>query len=811
MNGSLWGAEFNVDASTNTKKLLKKIAEPKEPTTSVEKQIKSKKLSLQEKLVIIKENVLKILGKYKDDTLTITTERELIDYIDKAIANNFISVDTETDNSLDPLTCKLMGLCLHTYGMKQAYIPVNHVNRETGKRLENQLTEEFIREQLERIVKTNTKTVFHNAKFDYEVIKCTTGVSLNIHWDTLVGSKMIDENRRSHGLKQLYVELIDPSDEKYNIEHLFQGIEYALVDPELFALYAATDAYKTTKLHDYQVKWFETCEHKDLFKLFTTVELPIIAVTAEMELYGITLDTEYGGRLSDKYHKLLDTIDNETSEELKKLQPKIDEWKKSTKGQQMVGKKTKADQLTDPVNLSSPTQLAIILYDILEITPPDKKNPRGTGEDVLEKINIPLCKAILKRRGMLKLVNTYIDKLPTILNPKTGRLHAGFNPLGAATGRFSSSEPNLQNIPSHNKEIRMMFRATPGYKLVGSDFSQAEPRLMAWYAQDENMINAYKNKKDLYATIASIVYNNAYEENLEFFPDGSPNPHGKERRSFMKSVILGLLYGRGTASVAEQIGKSIEEAQEIIDKFFAGFPNVKKWIHETQENCRKTGYVTDLWGRVRRLPDIQKPKYTIRLSKDSNVDMLMFNPLLGCADKENSEAVSLINKYTKATDRIKSKNDYLQLKQDALKDNIEIHDNSGFISQAERQCVNARVQGGSATCTKKAMIAVHNDPIMKQLGFHLMLCVHDELIGECPEENAQAVAERLSELMINAPKPECLVPFKCDADITSRWYEVDYAELIKIDYHKLNENLEDLYKLHSESTVEEINAIVKNA
>ena len=818
---SLWGEEFSIKETPKAaKKIINKIKEPKQ-APKVEKAIKSKKLTLDDKLKIITENVDRILGFHKADTLVIKTRQQLTEYIDKAILNKEIAIDTETNNSLDPITCKLMGPCLYTPGMKNAYIPLNHVNPETNERLEWQLTEKDIEEELSRL--KDTFIIMHNGKFDYQVIKCTVNVDLKIDWDTMIGAKLLDENERSAGLKQQYISKIDPSIEKYSIDHLFEGVEYAVVDPEVFALYAATDSFMTYKLYEWQKKHFLKKENEKLYKLFTEIEMPIVTVAADMELTGVDIDAEYSELLSKKYHKKMDKIDAEISEELAKLEDKISAWRQSPDAQAPSKDssdptkkvKTKGEQLKDPVELTSPTQLGILLYDVLKVPVVDKKSPRGTGEDILLKIDQPLCKLILEKRGLAKLINTYIDKLPASVNPKTKRLHAHFNQYGAATGRFSSSDPNLQNIPSHNKEIRMMFKATDGYMMVGSDFSQQEPRLLAHYSGDENMINAYLNKQDLYATVASRVYGNNYWDNMEFTDETKtvPNPEGKKRRGFMKSVVLGIMYGRGAASVAEQIGQTLEEAQAIIDRFYEGFPKVKEWVDNTVKDAKVNGYVEDLWGRRRRLPDILLPKYSIKMLKeDISSD---FNPLLGSKGVFTKQKPALISKYEEAVTKCKSRKAFEELKEKAIKEGVSLQDNSGFISQAERQCVNARVQGGAASMSKRAMIKVHHDPELKRMGFRLLLAVHDELIGECPKEYTDEVAERLSYLMIESAKPDCSVPMKCDAEITHCWYFEDFKALVESEFNKkiksgmsYQEAFDNIAEERTESTIEQLHELL---
>ncbi len=541
---SLWGEEFSIpDTQVVAKKIIKKIKEQTE-----EQKLKSKKTSVKDKIALITQKVHHILGKYIENTQVIKTREELHNYITQAIEKNIIAIDTETDNSLDPLTCKIMGGCIYVPGQRNAYIPINHVDTDTRERLNWQLTEDDLREEFQRLEDNKTRIIMHNAPFDYQVIKCTCNIALSTYWDTLIGARILNENEKA-GLKGQYIDKIDSSIEKYNIEDLFEGMEYAIFDPDLFALYAATDAYMTYKLYEWQKARFELPENSGIYSVFMNIEMRLLPVASEMELTGVCIDKEYAARLSKKYHEEAEELDIEINKELATLKPQIDAWRltpeanKKPLNKKGTGEgKSKAEQLDDPVSLSSPTQLAILIYDVLKLPSVDKKTPRGTGEDALKKLadkGFTLGKAILQRRGAEKLLNTFVDKLPNSLSPRDGRLHAHFNTCGTDTGRFSSSSPNLQNIPSHAKDVRMMFSAASGCKFVGADFSQAEPRLLAWYSQDEKMINAYKNKRDLYATVAETVFNNNYEDNLEFFPDGSRNDAGAERRTFCKSIILG--------------------------------------------------------------------------------------------------------------------------------------------------------------------------------------------------------------------------------------------------------------------------------
>ena len=778
---------FGINIENNNDKIIRKINNPKKAKTKT--NIKSKKLSTEERLNIINDNVDKTLGVYKDQTQVIRSKLELFEYVDRAWENDIIAIDTETNNSLDPLTCKLMGLCLYTPRCMNAYVPVNHTDLN-GNRLDWQVTEQDIKEALERIQTINFLT--HNGKFDYQVIYCTCDVKIPIYWDSMIGAKVLNENEHSAGLKQQYIDKIDPSIGKYSIDELFNSIEYQYVDPEVFALYAATDAYMTYRLYEYQKEEFEKKDNKNLYSLFNNIEMPIVTVAAEMELTGVCIDLEYSERLSKKYHKKYDELQGRIQDELHKYDDQVNQWRltdeanfhpvKSTGNG--VGK-SKSEQLEDPINIASPTQLSILLYDVLKIESVSKKSPRGTGEDILKKISLPICDLILEQRGLLKLINTYIDKLPQCVSKKDNRLHAHFNQYGAATGRFSSSDPNLQNIPSHNNEIRMMFTASPGYVMVGGDFSQQEPRLLAHYSNDEHMIEAYRQNKDLYASIASRVYHNDYEDNREFRPDGTINPEGKKRRTSVKSLLLGIMYGMSTPSIASQLNCSIQEADNIKQGFFREFPKVNNWINETQLSAKMNGYVEDVWGRRRRLPDILMPRYEAEYN--GAADTYSFNPLLYTSGINAFINNHIIQDYLIRLNKSRSRREVDSIKEEARRDNIKVKDNSGFVAQAERQCVNARIQGGAASMSKRAMINVYNSKELKNLGFRLLIAVHDELIGECPIENKEECKELLSKLMIESALPDVTVPMKCDVDDFNSWYfDVYSAELIK-EYNSLLE------------------------
>lgn len=470
---SLWGDEFVIEETPKVaKRVIKKVREPKEPKVVTSRTIKAKTVSIHDKIELIRQDVYKILGRYEDSTQVITDRDELHKYITKAIENGIIAVDTETNNSLQPVSCKLMGACIYTPGLKNVYIPVNHVDPDTNVRLENQLTERDIFEEFSKL-DTGTLILAHNGKFDYEVLKCTTGWKMNIYWDTLIGARILNENEKAN-LKVQYITHVDPTVEKYSIDHLFEGVLYEVLDPKLFALYAATDALMTYKLYQYQKKEFEKSDNARIYKLFREIEMPAVEVFAEMELTGVELSMPYAQRLKIKYGKMLENLQVKIDAEFKKYDKQIEDWRKTPEANYRPPKKDKpgeydkslSEKLQVPINTGSPLQMAIFFYDVLKMPVVDKKKPRGTGEDILEQFKLPICDLILQYRGLSKLISTYIDALPNAVNEVDGRVHPNYNQVGAGTGRVSCDNPNLQNIPSSNRELRLLFKASENVKHI---------------------------------------------------------------------------------------------------------------------------------------------------------------------------------------------------------------------------------------------------------------------------------------------------------------------------------------------------------
>lgn len=287
---------------------------------------------------------------------------------------------------------------------------------------------------------------------------------------------------------------------------------------------------------------------------------------------------------------------------------------------------------------------------------------------------------------------------------------------------------------------------------------------MAQLCGDELMLQAYREGKDLYAEIASLSFNTTYENCLEFRPDGTTNKEGKERRSQAKSILLGVLYGRGVPSIAEQLGTDVKKAQKIKDSVFKGFPAIEQFEQDSKRMAEELGYVTTLWGRKRRLPSMLKPDYEFEWMSDPKDDDLLDWDEDVCY-KEVPEDKQRYYRHRIATCRF---NERKKVFEQANAEGIYVIDNTK--SKDVTKIVNARIQGSAADLTKLAMIKIGNDVRLKELGFRLLVPVHDELIAECPKENAKEAGARFVELMNSAAGDRMTIPLDCDVEVTESWY-----------------------------------------
>ena len=712
----------------------------------------------------IKSQVESKLGKYKDNYICITEEEILHDYITECIGNNYISIDTETDG-LDKLQNTLAGICPFTYGQKGAYIPLNHISYITGEKVANQLSMDFVMSEFKRLLEKKPDIDMFNAKFDIRFLRANGLSDIYCTWDGFLASMILNENEPTHGLKPLHQKyVLNGQGDAWGFGSLFNGIPFTMVPYNVGYLYAARDPEITSELCDYQRRYLRADSSRkdmqDMYWVFKKIEMPCIDVLADMEDTGIAFDTEYADTLSQKYTELLKEKTDEFYAICEEFKKDLDKYR---------NKMGAACKLDNPINISSPTQIAILLYDVLNLKSPDKSKPRGTGEEILSKLNHPVVKAILDYRNINKLLTTYIDKLPGCINEKDGRIHCSFKQYGAKTGRMASENPNLQNIPSHNKDIRKMFTASPGYVLMSSDYSQQEPKCLAALCKqqgDSQMYDTFIQGKDLYSEIASKAFNKPYEQCREFNSDGTTNKEGKERRTQAKSILLGVLYGRGTNSIAEQLKCSKEKAQKIKNSVFRGFPAIKEFEENSLIMGEDFGYVTTVCGRKRRLPYLQLDEFEFSWKNGAPTDDLID---FDSDDTEAEVPESTQRKYIKQLQNAWGSEKQAVIRQ-AAEESIKIVDNGGKIADATRQCVNARIQGSAADLTKLAMIELNNNKKLKELGFRLLVPVHDEVICECPEENVKECAKLLAETMSHAAEEILKMPIKCDVECSYEWY-----------------------------------------
>ena len=408
----------------------------------------------------IKARVESVLGKYADEYICVMDEETLIKYIDSCIEKGICAIDTET-TGLDPMKDKLVGFSIKTYDEKGIYVPVNHISYITNEKVEGQLSEDFCASQLNRLV--STKIIMYNANFDLRVFRHQLGVYLTCYFDCHLAAYCLNENE-PHGLKNLHSKyVLDGKEDEFAFGKLFENITFDKVPIKTGYIYAARDAVDTLELYDWQLPYLtsgnELCEEYDLegsAYIFWNIEMPYVNVVIDMEDSGISVDLDYAKELSIKYHKILDEKLENFYKSCEPYNDKINEFRKTS------------TKLGNPINVSSPTQLAILLYDIMKCPVVDDGKPRGTGDEILEKLDNDVSHAIQEYRSVEKLLSTYIDKIPECIR-QDGKVHCKFNQYGADTGRFSSQDPNMQNIPSHNKDIRKMFKATDGYVLMSAD------------------------------------------------------------------------------------------------------------------------------------------------------------------------------------------------------------------------------------------------------------------------------------------------------------------------------------------------------
>lgn len=685
--------------------------------------VKRNKNKLENALAVIQELVKSGRLHAEGEVETIRTPERLKEYMDHCKQSGEYVLDVET-TGLDIYNDILVGICLYTPGETSAYVPFNHTDLQ-NVRVADQMSEEQVRDiVIPYLQDQELRCINHNIKFDNKKLAWDwKQIIVNIYWDTLIAGYVLNENE-PHGLKPLYNKYIlhgKGSSEDYG--DLFEGIPFNYVPIEVATVYGANDGFKTYALYKFQAQYLREDHPREDFRkmyyVFREVEMPLIPLCTDMEMRGVEIREDFAKELSEDFNKEMVEVEA-------KCDAYVEQFKQYILDHNNLMRLTKG---TCKINYSSPQQVAALFYDIFKLRSVSRKEPRGTGDKIIQKFLSTAKKKDTKKsrefaeflenyqrfKEIKKLLGTYVDKIPQVKEPKINAVYTTYNQYGAKTGRFSSSDTvskiNLQNIPSKEKRIRKIFKARDGYKLVGGDFSQIEPRVLAFLSGDESMINAYKEGKDLYAIMGSQVYQLPYEDCREFYPDGTVNTEGKHRRTTMKSVLLGIMYERGATDIGEQFNKSAEWAQQLIDNFYKSFPKINQYRLKIENMAETYGYVTTITGRKRRLPDMQ----------------------------------------------LEDKDDYRY-------------------QEAHRQSLNSVIQGSSADIMKLSMIAIYNDPRYKALDCHMIITVHDELIMEVPEDHIKEGAELLVGTMKRVGHSLIDLPMSVDAEVNDYWYGENLAE-----------------------------------
>lgn len=472
-----------------------------------------------------------------------------------------VAFDCETD-SFDRLVAKPVGVSIACALDEAWYIPLRHADAE--------LSAKDALDFLKKIFKDpSVHKIAHNLKYDLQALARDNLAVAEPLEDTMILGHLLHADRRSFSLENLSRDFL--REEKGDLTALLQGSEnFSTVPLEQAVQYAAQDAHLTFALFELFSPLLK--ENKKAEWLYREIELPLVRVLAQMEHAGILLDQAQLKKLSETFHKKID-----------ELQKKIFELA----GQEF--------------NIQSPKQLQQILFEKLKLTPTKKtKTGFSTDESVLVELAEahPLPKYLLEHRSLSKLTSTYVDVLPTLVG-SDGRLHTHYHQTGTATGRLSSSEPNLQNIPVRSEEglrIREAFIPAEGCELMSADYSQVELRLFAHMSNDINLINAFQGGRDIHAETAKIIFGSA----------------DKEFRERAKAINFGIIYGISAFGLAKQLDISRSDAAKFMESYFASFPRIKTFMAELLAEAKKLGYTETLFGRRRPLPDIQSKNVMLR-------------------------------------------------------------------------------------------------------------------------------------------------------------------------------------------------------
>jgi DNA polymerase I len=582
-----------------------------------------------------------------------------LDLISKLASTKSFSFDSETTN-IDANQAELVGLSFSIKPHQAWYVPLPS-NYADAQAIVYEFKDIF---ENESIGKTG-----QNIKYDMMMLKWYDVEVKGPLFDTMIAHYLLEPDMRHNMnvLSEIYLNYQPVKIEELIGEKKSEQISMRDVDVNVICDYAAEDADITLQLKN---KFEPLLKKNGSEKLFSEVEMPLIPVLAGMETEGVAIDPD----ALQEFSKLLET--------------EIAEVEKTIYA--VVGLE---------FNISSPKQLGEVLFDNLQIDAKAKKTKSGqyaTGEDVLSKLadRHPVVGLVLDYRQLVKLKNTYVDTLPAMVNPRTGRIHTSYQQAVAATGRLSSNNPNLQNIPirtERGKEVRRAFVSrNKNFSLLSADYSQIELRIIAEFSKDASMIDAFKKGIDIHTSTASKVYGVPLES------------VSAEMRRNAKMVNFGIIYGISAFGLSQRLNIPRKEAAEIIDNYFREFPTIKQYMDGSIEFARKNGYVETILGRRRHLRDINSANAVVR----------------------------------------------------------------GF---AERNAINAPIQGSAADMIKVAMINIHNEIIKRKLRAKMILQVHDELVFDVPDEEIEIIKPLIKEKMINAIKLK--VPLEVEVGVGKNWLE----------------------------------------
>ncbi len=615
--------------------------------------------SLVEEQTPSETSTYKTLATEKPSYHLITRPEERKELLELLLKQPSVCFDTETDN-IEPLHANLVGMSF-SYKAREAFYVATPTNFEDAKKIVEEFRPFFESPTIEKIA--------HNIKFDIKVIN-RYGVQVAAPtFDTMIAHYLINADSK-HGmdfLSEFYLNYKPVSITELLGKKGKNQKNMSELSPEEVYDYACEDADITFQLKQI----FEPEVQKEHLKeLFYNMEMPLVEVLKCMEQEGITIDAEGLKVYSEELGKTLDELD--------------------------ISIKKEAGM---DFNIDSPKQLGEVLFDHLQIVSKAKKTKTGqyaTGEDVLQKLKHahPIIELILDYRQLRKLKNTYVDPLPTMMDPVDGRIHTNYMQAVAATGRLSSNNPNLQNIPIRSekgREIRRAFISRGNeFKLMAADYSQIELRIIAALSEDKNMIAAFKNGQDIHAATASKVFNVPLEEVT------------RDQRSSAKAVNFGIIYGQSAFGLAQNLNISRTEAKQIIDSYFEQYPTIKGYMDGAIASAREKGYVETIMQRRRYLADINSANAVVR----------------------------------------------------------------GF---AERNAVNAPIQGSAADVIKLAMIRVHNAMVKAKVKSKLLLQVHDELVFDVHESELDQMKALVQQEMEAAV--QLAVPMEVEIEVADNWLD----------------------------------------